>query len=421
MTGRDLGRHRSSSGLSHRLPHGIGGGFFPFTMVFVIPRASWPWATATTLLSGIIAFPLLVRLTSAGVETDILKHAELAREIVASGNLISYSLWYPLIFAASGGGESVFLARAASVILLTGFVAAQGLVAFVIARRYLESDGVTMLAAMSTVVVTPLVNPQFPQDVYLGQFSATVWHNSTTIMAAPFVLIAFAAALRMLEHLTLKNSALFGIAVLASVLAKPNFAIAFLPVAGIALVLALARSRTHWRTSLSFIAVAFVPVTLLLIVQYVAVYGQGGARQAPLLIEPFAVWNLHSDNLVLSVVLSLAGPAAVLALAHVVPETYRALTLGWCTVGVAILQAILLAEEAVPGVVAGSANWFWGAHSAVLPLFLYSFIAVLVAAPRAVRQPGVGVAAFIAGSLLLAHVASGVYYALSIGTPGWRY
>lgn len=126
----------------------------------------------------VIAAAAMWRLTG-GYSNDIFPHAQLAAEYAEDGSLLTYSLWYPLIWVSTGGGQPENF-RAASVALLVIFVAAKALVAYGIAQSTRPHPWNSAVIAFGVTVFAPLVDPMAPRDVYLGQITATFWHNSTT-------------------------------------------------------------------------------------------------------------------------------------------------------------------------------------------------------------------------------------------------
>lgn len=368
-------------------------------------------ATLTAVVMAIAATTMW-RLTS-GYSNDIIPHAQLAAQYAEDGSLLTYSLWYPLIWVSTGGGQPESF-RAASVALLVLLVAAKALVAYIIAQRFLAQPWSSAAIAFGVTVFAPLVDPMSPRDVYLGQITATVWHNSTNIAVAPFALLAFWMATRAVGSLSAQSAFLAGVTAALAIAVKPNFGVAMLPVFAVALCVGLARSRTDWRHGLRVLAGAGLPPVLVLAGQYASVYGGGLDRTESLTIAPFLVWSAYSSSIPWSILLSLAGVGTALVVLALRREISQALVLAWAVLGVAVVQMSLFAEMRADGSIEPSGNWFWGAYTALMVVALYSAIGVRDSLASARGRDRV--LPIVAALALSAHVASGLYYALSLGT-----
>jgi hypothetical protein len=365
-------------------------------------------------VGGLAAIPLW-RLTAPGVVSDILKHAAIAVEIVESGRFLSYSLWYPLIWAFTAGGDPA-LFRLASVILLSAFVVLKSLVVYLISRERQVDVWTSAVIALGVSFIAPLVDPNAPSDIYLGQISATVWHNSTNIMVAPFALIAFWCFMRLMNQVSARAAVSAGVAIAVCVLVKPNFAIAMLPVAGVALLVLLIQRRKSWSAVALILGLTFVPAVTALLVQYAIVFGGGFNRDTRVDIVPFRVWDRFSDNYALSLALSLGVVALTALLLMTTRSIGRGTALALVVLVIAITQFIFLAEvSSTSGQVAGSGNWFWGSYTALLVVWVWMVLDVrdLIERRGSPRERSWAVMCLALGCF---HVVSGVYYALVVGT-----
>lgn len=372
------------------------------------------WYGSLAAASLLLAVPVLVRLTADGARSDIMLHAQLTDTMVRDGGWISYSVWYLIVHLATLGNDDPGALRVASVTVLAVLVAGAAAVVFAVAHKALRRPGLAWVIALSSIVVMPLLNPARPDEIYLGQLAPTVWHNSTNILAAPFALALFFCAVAFLREPGIRSAVALGGLSVVSVLAKPNFAVAFLPVLGVAAVVVLWKTRMRLGRSAVMIAAVFVPVTLLLAYQYLMVFAAGGVRETSPALRPFAEWSLHTDSIPLSLMLSLAGPLAALLAIGGERRRSLAVVLSWSTVVVAVAQLALLAEVESDGAISGHGNWFWGAHLAVLMLFVVSFVELARASLSWPQRKARRGAIVVAAALLALHVMSGVIYAVGI-------
>jgi len=367
-------------------------------------------------VTGVLAAIPLWRITG-DYSNDIIPHAKLAVEYLASGHLFTYSLWYPVIWVATLGGNPAYF-RLASVALLVVLVVIKALVVYVIAQGIHRQAWSSALIAFGVTFFGPLIDPAAPRDIYLGQIPATVWHNSTNIAVAPFALISFWAALRLVANPTWRSALVAGVATAFAIAIKPNFGLALIPVVGVVVLVRLVQTHTGWRRGLVVVAAAVVPPVLVLGAQFASIYGGGLQREETLTIAPLAAWQAFSHNIPVSILLSLLGVAVALVVLLGWREATREQILAWVVLGVAILQLSLFAERLGDGSLAQSGNWFWGAYTALMVVVLWTATALRSSIVRAASSRA-RILPVIAVVILGLHVAAGVYYAMSVGTPAY--
>jgi hypothetical protein len=199
----------------------------------------------------------------------------------------------------------------------------------------------------------PIVNWWNYKSVYLGQIAPTIWHNSTTILVMPVVILLFSASSRWLGAPTTRNATLTsGLCVLSAAI-KPSYAIALLFV----LVpwycyIALKTTGMSLLRLVGHIAILLGPVIGTLLIQWLLI-----ASYTAITIAPFGVWSLYSPNPIASLMLSLAFPLAVSILYRGCWRGNVGFVLAWAVFAVALMEFILLAEE---GVRFNHANFLWG-------------------------------------------------------------
>ncbi|WP_167044873.1 hypothetical protein [Salinibacterium sp. ZJ454] len=383
-----------------------------------IGLATWLLYAGLAFVAAFVSIPVFVRLTEQMYASDIMVHAGLAKDIVEQGGWISYSLWYPLVYVLTGGANDTALFRPVSIVLLTASVVLKAVLVMWLTSRFARSAVWGFAIGVFSVLAMPILNPAMPKMVYLGQITPNVWHNSTNILALPFAIIAALAAIALIRKPEWRTAATFGGLIFLSVLTKPNYALALLPVVGIALIVKLVRARSRWRDAFGYCAVAFVPVAVLLVVQYFLVFSSSGVRDARLVFAPFEVWQVFSANIPLSLVLSFGGAVLTHFALPVERRRSTAVVLSWLVVVVAVLEAAMLAERVVGGAISTDGNWFWGAYTATF-ILLIVLIANLArslheARPTKRRVPVV-VLALVA---LVLHVVSGIVYVLNVLETG---
>ena len=371
------------------------------------------------IISASIAAPVLIRLSAPGAQSDIPDHAAMAASMVETGGWFSYSLWYALVYVTSSGSADPVLLREISVFFLVVAVVAKSLLVYYIGWAFTRNRCAAAVIAALLLVAMPILNPWHSHGIYLGQISPNVWHNSTQIFALPFSLAAFAGAVTLLRRPSRSSALMFGILIFMSTLAKPNYTLALLPVLGLMLLWAMRGARIHSMRQIAIVGFAFLPPVLLMAYQYSLVFGAEGIRQTKIGFAPFDVWSIYSENIPISIVVSLAGPVAVFL---AVPRKWRsdqAIWLAWLVLAVSMLQFALLAEQDVDGASLGSANFFWGSYSAIFMVFVVSAIALARAYLEGQAAGGRRVALFTAFMFLSLHAGTGLYYMGRAGVSGF--
>jgi hypothetical protein len=256
----------------------------------------------------------------------------------------------------------------------------------------------------------------FP-SVYRGSVNPNVWHNPTTIFAAPFALLLFRQAFYYLEAPRLLTALAVGLSAVLCALAKPNYPLTFLPCFGVVLAVRAVREarrgrRAVWQTVAGALA-AFAPLLVLLAWQFRHTFG----TDTSIVFSPLASWStavdppppgaihvriqpwLLADRIPRAVLLGVAFPCAVAAC---YPRELRKdgrVLFGWLVLAAALAQYALLAQTGKQFI---SGNFFWALVPACYILFLES-LRVIGKQPQGLRR-----GACLA--VLVLHTASGLIY-----------
>ncbi|MDO4566889.1 MAG: hypothetical protein Q4B42_06110 [Oscillospiraceae bacterium] len=167
----------------------------------------------------------------------------------------------------------------------------------------------TFVLLICSMIILP-VNELFGGEwhAYLGSFTPNPWHNPTNMVSRPFAIVCMYLFSRLagLSDKYFKAAPLivFSLSLALCTFAKPSFAMAFLPVAGIMLLIKLFSGQ--WKRTLIF-GLCFIPTFALLIWQYVLVFaGQtesveiwGGGMS----VDFGAEWSRFSSCVPLSILL----------------------------------------------------------------------------------------------------------------------
>ncbi len=334
------------------------------------------WLVPLLIAAGVLAAlrfgPVVRRMLEGG---DFPAHIRFAEGLYNSGQWLPHFGYHALVIGVYQLWPGATWPGAAMTVTMAGTIATSMILAWWIARAAEHNPARIVLAAVLPVVlltVQPLLMPgPFERDPWLiGYFPPNEWHNPTTLLSKPVMLVLFALGVDALRRSGASRQAVLGCAaaVFLSVVIKPSFLMAFLPALGLA---ALVRWRqADWRTVLAGFA---LPAVLFLAGQYLAYYASGASgnslRYAPL--AAIAVFSpTDAATLWWKLAASMAFPACVVLC---FPRAWRdnRVVLAWVTFAVALGWAYLLAED---GRQVDHGNLLWSGQLAAFLLFAISAV-----------------------------------------------
>ncbi len=350
------------------------------------------------LLVFLLSVPVFARLiggSQGSVFSDYPAHLNNVVELAEGGHAPPHPLFHYCVVVFSFGDNRLVICGIAAMVLALALAGRAYLTALFLTARNPLNLGWIIVACLALALVMPLPNWwSFPADflpwesamykssmptpgwwsipsVYRGQLAANVWHNPTGLFAMPFCVLAFVLGLRALQSPSNGRMAGVALAMVLTLLAKPNYVLAFAPCFGMAAAVCWVQAIRTGRLSAGEVvgqaALAFGPVLFVLWQQYRHAYGDAQAGASGVRIAPFAAWNAVARNIPVTVVLGLAFPLTVAALYRRDVVNDRPLALAWCVMLVALLEFALLIET---GPRADHGNFGWGAIAANQVLFI---------------------------------------------------
>ena len=290
-----------------------------------------------------------------------------------------YTIYYTILSWVAHGSSEPGPVRAASETLLAAAMAAKAVVTLLVLRRATGTVWPSLAGTAFLMLCAPLDFTLTP-EMYFGRFTGSVWHNSTSVVLLPVSVLLFYAAVRFIPTGRPRWAyvAVPALLVLDGLL-KPNYLLALLPALGVLTLVVMVRAyrRTRlpasiWPPLVRFLLLA-VPAVVLLYVEYVLAYVEGGVEYTNG-IRPFATWSLFASyvpgGILVTLVQSLLLPALVTALLWDVARRSTLVTVAWLVELVAIAQFALLAEFTSTGELLTHGNWVWGANIATYVLLL---------------------------------------------------
>jgi hypothetical protein len=206
-------------------------------------------------------------------------------------------------------------------------------------------------------------------DAYLGNVSPNVWHNPTGVFAITFAVGLFIAATRLMNRVSVRAAAWTGLAMCLSLLAKPNYVMAFAPCYAPFLLAALRRAVREEglrpRAAAGILFIVFGPGAVILAAQYVWL-----TRDARIIFDPFSLWrNFNREHITAGILIGIAFPLAVFVCYPRRVNASQPLVLAWYTLAVGIGTNVCFRESGARLV---DGNFFWGMNFADHVLFVAS-------------------------------------------------
>lgn len=354
------------------------------------------------ILSGIVP--------DSRFDTDFPEHLASVRQWLAgTADLPAHFLFHALTAAGVGFGLSLDVAAIA---VLSASVGASAVIVYTLYLSPGAPSGARAACAIIACVATAIYAHGF-NSLYTGQSSPTIWHNPTGMLLKPFALASAICVERIVYGGASRSTYVVAAAtLLLGLIAKPAFVLVFTPVAAvIAVFMALpARWRPRFDWLMSADRRARTGLLALVVIAGVALWIQ--ARyilpvRPGVELRPLLVWSGYTPSIAFSLLLVLAFPlsATMLDLRNRVPVRGLAIAWGYLAVGALIFG--LLAEK---GLIRTHGNLGWGFQVALSVLYAFALRSYL--GHWSARRRGWEFTT--ATTLLVLHVASGVYYLYQI-------
>lgn len=379
------------------------------------------WYVYTGVLSLIISGQVFWRLSRYGSQSDIFSHASIANQLISENHWFVYSIYYPIQYLSTIGYADPEIWRISSTVLLTLFTIIKSFVTLYFARKFITHPGVAFVVTLGVMVATPIFNLTNPVDIYLGQLSPNVWHNSTTVLASIFILPTFLYGVTLLKRPTLKTAVAFSALITITTLAKPNFTTVLIPVVAIWGLLNVIRVKQQRIRHLLQLMVAVLPAVIVLSVQYYLTFtlGTSAFDKSTNKIALFEVWSTYSHNIPLSILLSICGPLLTLFVIGRAARRSTTVILSWVIVGVACLEYALFSEVTSSGISSFNGNWSWATIPAMSLLFFVSMVELVRAAYQKNFSLEIRWLQALTALVFVLHLATGLYWVLSLGYSGF--
>ncbi|QMT58823.1 hypothetical protein [Legionella sp. PC997] len=314
--------------------------------------------------------------------SDLHVHAQAVLDAASTHHFPVYSLWYRLVYIISGFSKQYNHIAYASIVLLALLTVAKYIISYHILRNNCPVKGKGIaLVSFSLIFIMPVLSYYSCSGVsvcinnyhvVIGNIVPNQWHNSTLILAMPFNLLLFYYSVKEIRAERWSSFLIMGILSLISILCKPNFSLAYLPILCVAILILNFNSHHYFQAFIKCALVA-IPSLLVLLYQWYFTFIDSSVplHNSKTIIAPFLVWSHFSPHIIISLLLSIAFPLSIFILYFEKINLY--LILAWLTFLLAVASFSFLAEY--PNWVNG--NYGWGLISSCYILFLFSAVCLL--------------------------------------------
>ncbi|MEQ9188100.1 MAG: hypothetical protein RLP15_10225, partial [Cryomorphaceae bacterium] len=298
------------------------------------------------------------------IPTDIPTHIEIHFDILeGSIPMKPHFLYYLTLGLASGFSSNLFFVSVVAIGLLSIFT-------WLRFRFYVQEYEVLVdkdrrmdvwILAFSMLIMFNLP-PGVTATMKLGQISPTQWHNSTWVFAMPFILGLFKYSIRTSQNYVHSDLIMSMVLVVLGILAKPNYFLGF----SVAYALFILLEKSNLREKIAPLSILAVG-SFTLLSQFVYYYGKSDST-ASIKLSPFESWEVWSDNLLISLIVSILGPLVFLLMYPKRNWQIKELKLAWM-VFVASMIVFVLFSDYKGGAVSKGNNFLWGPAMALNVLF----------------------------------------------------
>lgn len=311
---------------------------------------------------GIIFFGLII-INQSWV--DIQLHCYILSDHLNEGTFPAYPLYYFLIYALSGFSSNSTLLIIASGTLLSAFFVFK----YHSFQHYFKAEKENSFILFLLCFVGVIF--YWADYQYIGKYSLTSWHNSTSIPLIPLSVFLLSYTISFLKEKEVNTSLIRKLILFSciSLLIKPSFMMVYLPVF---YVFVLAYKSNYFIKSIMI----FLPCILVLALEYLFIFSSGQTSevmnqdQNSIALGWLNVWNYHSPSLTqkgVDLIMPIVFPILYLTTN---PKAIKGIEIKF--IGALFIFSIVLANVLYEnGSRMNDGNFIWHVHIVNLLLFIY--------------------------------------------------
>ncbi len=269
------------------------------------------------LIVALCSFFIFEGILHYHIYTDLHEHINILLRYLEQDSFPVPPLYYLIIYSLAGFSTNIFWLNQVSVVLMSISVVAKYLTTLKWVETQFQSYKVyqleLILIVSSLLILFPVLYDWIHFRMYLGKLATNVWHNSTTILLMPFVILLFQASFNFIqaEKPSQKLMAWVLFLCIVQVLIKPSFLFVFVPI--FPLFVLLKSGMYSSKTWLSIGISGFI--FLMILVEYYLIYELNTLKviyrkdeEVGIGFAFLAVIKSHSANLLADMLASMFFP-----------------------------------------------------------------------------------------------------------------
>lgn len=260
----------------------------------------------------LISFCIFYTIIYTRIGTDLQLHIKLLKDHLSQASFPNPPLYYFFIYILDIVFPSDF--KLSTVLVLTLASSFKYLlVEKYISKGNIQNDQfnfVKTFFVFSLMFLAPII--LYPLDGtrwYLGKFTSTIWHNSTTILMFPIAILMFMKCLELLRSVdNRKLIFIFFLGVLL-ILSKPSFLFALIPTLPLLYIIKTRRINKGFFKIMAVMGL----ILALIFIQKSLIYDKSeldkvvyNGEESTVIVAPFKVWLYWANNPLLSIISSFA-------------------------------------------------------------------------------------------------------------------
>jgi len=271
-------------------------------------REYWRIINALNLfLVFVVAYFFVSMQVSGLVASDTGLHLSYIKDIV-NGEGYTHPLWHLGVHYTSsilgvkyGTGAAIFTA---SLITLYAYII------YRVAKNLddnSENEAVWFLITIIALTIGPFFWVSYYSRIYMGTGSPSTWHNVTLLTVKPLALLSvfFTIKFFLTNRYNYFISAI--VVTFASIFAKPNYIIVFLP----SLVVYILLKKYFEKRRLIFALIIIAISVSALAYQFLSLQESNSKDGSSMIIDCLGVWSIYTPSVFVSIVMALGLPISI--------------------------------------------------------------------------------------------------------------
>jgi hypothetical protein len=312
----------------------------------------------------------LVNMQATGlVVADTAQHIAFMDQYFHDAVYIPHPIWHTSSYYLSGLLHIHYNTSAGLVSAF--FITLYAYLIYVIAKSLdgrSDNQASWFLDAVIALTIGPFFWMSFHPYIYMGPGSPSVWHNVTLFAVKPFALLSVYFTIRFFSTERLTYFLLVVLFATASIFAKPNFIIVFLP----SLVVYVLLKHYFGKRKLIFLVTVIFLAIAALAFQFTQQYQSGGVSTGGSVIFDFlGVWSKYTPNVAVSILMALGLPMLISIVNYDSVKENEYIKFTWLLV---LFSMILFACFAEGGKRYAEGNFSWSWHISLSLIYIFTII-----------------------------------------------